>query len=123
MHETAVVLGLLGILDRKAEEAGIDRITAVRVVLGRLRGLDSRQLVGAFEVLAEGGRAEGARLEIVEVAPRLRCRHCATTWEAPDWRFACPTCGADDAEITAGRELYVESFDGARRDGGAPKHE
>lgn len=116
MHETAVVLGLLGILDRKAEEAGIERITVVRVVLGRLRGLDPRQLVGAFEVMAEGGRAEGARLEITEVAPRLRCPRCATTWEAPDWRFACPACGDENGEITAGRELHVESFDGTRAD-------
>ena len=114
MHEAAVVAGLLEILDRKAEEAKIARITKVRVVVGRLRGLDPRQLVAIFEPMAEGRRAEGAEVEIVDVIPRLRCRACDTEFDAAGWVVTCPTCGAEDGEVIAGRELHVESFDGVR---------
>lgn len=122
MHETAVVMGLLDILERKAVEAGIARITAVKVKLGRLRGLDARQIVGTFEVLAEGSRAEGARLIVDEVAVAARCRACGHEFVVEGWRLVCPACGSDEVDVTAGRELYVETFDGTRAadDGGAP---
>lgn len=114
MHETAVVMGLLDILERKAVEVGIARITAVTVKLGRLRGLDARQLVGTFEVLADGSRAEGARLIVDEVAVAARCRSCGHAFVVEGWRLQCPACGGDDVDVTAGRELYVETFDGTR---------
>lgn len=114
MHETAVVTGLLGILSRQAEEHGITRITEVRLKVGRLRGLDSRQLRAAFETFAEGSLAEGARLDIDEVAITACCRGCGTEFTVEGWRFVCPTCEGTDAETVTGRELYVENFDGLR---------
>ena len=49
------------------------------------------------------------------------CRQCGTPvqYRIPDdgdtrERAVCPACGSDDAEVTSGRELHVESFDGTR---------
>lgn len=117
MHETAVVAGILGILERSASAESIARITSVRIKVGRLRGLDARQLVGAFEVMAEGTRAEGARLEIDEVPVSARCPACAVTFETKGWNLACPSCGSTETEIVAGRELHVEDFQGTRETG------
>ncbi len=114
MHETAVVAGILGILERSASAESIARITSVRIKVGRLRGLDVRQLVGAFEIMAEGTRAEGARLVIDEVAVSARCPSCEETFETKGWNLACPKCGSTEAEIVAGRELHVEDFQGTR---------
>lgn len=117
MHETAVVSGILGILERSAVSAKISRITAVRIKVGRLRGLDARQLVGAFEVMAEGTRAEGASLVIDEVPVSARCPACEETFETKGWNLACPRCGSTETEIVAGRELHVEDFQGTREAG------
>lgn len=111
MHETAVVMGLLDILERKAAESGVGRIVSVVVVLGRLRGLDSRQIAGAFEIFSEGTRAEGARLIVEEVEPTARCRSCGTSYAAKGWSLVCPSCGGEDAEILTGRELHVAHFE------------
>lgn len=114
MHETAVVAGLMRLLTERAAAAEIDRIDVVRLMLGRLRGLDARQIRGAFEIFAEGTPAEGARLDIEEVVPEARCRACDRVFALPDWNFACPECGGDDAEVVRGRELHLVSFDGRR---------
>lgn len=114
MHETAVVMGLIGILDRKAVEHRIARVSEVRVKLGRLRGLDARQLVAVFEVLSEGGRAEGARLVIDDVAVTAHCRACGHDFTVEGWQLACPACGGDAVDVLTGRELHIESFDGVR---------
>ncbi len=114
MHEMTVALGLLTILEDRARAHGIGRISKVRVKVGRLRGLETRQLRAAFEVLAEGSIAEGAALDIDEVAAEARCRVCGTVWRLAGYRFECPACRGTDGEIETGRELYVESFDGER---------
>jgi len=114
MHEMTAAFGLLKILEDKAREHGIARISRVRLKIGRLRGLEARQLAAAFESLAEGSLAEGASLDIDETAAQARCRGCGTTWTLAGYWFECPTCGAADAEILDGRELFIESFDGER---------
>lgn len=113
MHETAVVEGLMRILADQARKNGVGRITTVRLRIGRLRGLDSRQIRGCFEMFAEGTMAEGARLEIDEVAVGAKCRVCGREYEVERYRFDCPNCGSSDAEVLSGRELYIESFDAA----------
>ncbi len=118
MHEMSVAHGLLSILQDQAEAHGIARISRVRLKIGRLRGLEARQLRLAFEALAEGGLADGAALDVEEIAAKARCRACGAVWRAPDYRFECPECAAADAEILEGRELFIESFDGDRPDSG-----
>jgi len=112
MHETAVVEGLMRILTQKASENRIDRIGSVRLKIGRLRGLDARQIRGCFEIFAEGTIAEGARLIIDEIPVEARCRACDQVWDVPGYRFQCPSCGGTDASIMTGRELYIETFEG-----------
>ncbi|MGO4869851.1 MAG: hydrogenase maturation nickel metallochaperone HypA [Roseiarcus sp.] len=120
MHEATVAAGVLSILVARAAEHGIVRIDVVRLKIGRLRGLDSRQVRGGFEMFAEGTIAEGARVEIDEVAAEALCRTCGTNWKLPNYRFECPSCGGSDADVVKGRELYVESFDGRRDDDAHP---
>jgi len=112
MHEMSVAQGLLSILEAQAKAHAIARVTRIRLKIGRLRGLDPRQLRLAFEALAEGSLADGAAFDIEEIAAQARCRACGAVWRAADYRFDCPECAAADAEILAGRELFIESFDG-----------
>ena len=112
MHETVVVDGLMRILTAKAREHGITRIVRVRLRIGRLRGLDARQIRGCFDVFAQGTAAEGARLEIEEVGIEARCRACGRTYAVPRFQFGCPICRCREADVLAGRELEIESFDG-----------
>jgi hydrogenase nickel incorporation protein HypA/HybF len=114
MHETAVVEGLMRILRDHARQNGVERILSVRLKVGRLRGLDVRQLRGCFEIFAEGTVADGARLDIDEVQVRARCAKCGCEYDVPRYRFDCPDCGSPDADVLAGRELYIESFEAAR---------
>lgn len=112
MHETAVVAGLMDILLRQAKAHRIGHISVVRLQIGRLRGLDLRQIRGMFELLAEGTIAECARLDIDDVAVEAHCQTCSTGWRVEAYRFQCPECGSNDAEVVRGRELHIISFDG-----------
>jgi hydrogenase nickel incorporation protein HypA/HybF len=114
MHETVVVEGLMRILTTKARENGITRIVSVRLRIGRLHGFDARQIRGCFEIFAEATAAEGARLDIEEIAIEARCQACGHTYEVPRFQFGCPACGSAEADVLKGRELEIESFEGQR---------
>lgn len=113
MHETAIVEGLMRILEKQAARHGAERILRVRVKVGRLRAVEPAQLVACFEMFAEGTVAEGATLAIEEVPVRARCKSCGTEFEVPRYRFECQGCGGGDVEVVQGQELYIESFDAA----------
>ena len=83
MHEMSVAHGLLTIIEARAREHGIVRVTRARLKIGRLRGLDARQLRLAFEALAEGGIAAGAELEIEEIAPKRAAAPAARSGARP----------------------------------------
>ena len=111
MHEATIVEGLLRILQEQAAQHGVTSIARVNLKVGRLRAVEPRQLVSCFEMFAEETVAEGAVLAIDEVPVRARCRGCCREFEVQRYRFACPSCGGGDVEVTQGQELYIESFE------------
>jgi hydrogenase nickel incorporation protein HypA/HybF len=112
MHEMAVVQGLMAILIAQAKAHEIGRIARVRLKIGRLRGLDARQICAAFELFSEGTIAEGAELDVEEIAAEAHCQTCGTIWRLAGYRLECPSCGTAAADVIKGRELFIESFDG-----------
>lgn len=118
MHEFSVMDSLMTLLAERASANGIARITRVRLVVGRLRGLDLRQLRGCFEILAENTKAEGAILDIASVVPEGLCQSCGTRFAIPDFTLRCPQCGGGRVEIVKGRELHLENFEGTREPSG-----
>jgi hydrogenase nickel incorporation protein HypA/HybF len=111
MHETAIVTGLMRIIETQAARHGTTRVNKVRLKVGRLRAVEPQQLSSCFEMFAEGTVAEGAELIIDVVEVRGRCRVCRQEFDIPRFRFECPACGGNDIEVTQGQELYIESFD------------
>jgi len=111
MHETAIVMGLIRIIETHAARVGASRVTRIRLKVGRLRAVEPQQLCSCFEMFAEGTVAEGAELAIDLLGVRGRCRACATEFAVANYHFACPACAGNDIEVIQGQELYVESFE------------
>jgi hydrogenase nickel incorporation protein HypA/HybF len=111
MHETAIVMGLIRILETHAARVGASRVIRVNLKVGRLRAVEPQQLCSCFEMFAEGTIAAGAELVIDTLAVRARCRACASEFEVAHYRFECPACSGSDIEVIQGQELYIESFE------------
>ena len=63
-----------------------------------------------FDLCSEGTVAEGARLEILEIPGRARCRECGEEFvlEQP---FGRCDCGSTDLEWLSGDELKVKELE------------
>ena len=123
MHETAIVTGLIRIIETQAALHGTTHVSKVRLKVGRLCAVEPQQLSSCFEMFAEGTIAEGADLVIDVVGVCGRCRACATEFDVPRFRFTCPNCAGNDIEVTQGQELYIESFDADNEEAAAENSE
>lgn len=111
MHEATIVSGLIAILNRQASLRGVTRIRRVTLKVGQLKAVEPQSLEFCFDAFAEGTPAEGAELCIDHVAAKARCRTCDAETPIRRFRFQCETCGGSDLVLTAGEELYIESFE------------
>ncbi|NMO91321.1 hydrogenase maturation nickel metallochaperone HypA [Actinomycetospora sp. TBRC 11914] len=106
MHEFGVAAGVLDLVEARA--AGRP-VRAVRLHVGALHRLDRDVFDTAFALMAEGGVADGAEIEVVEVAVTVRCA-CGATTTADELVVACGRCHAHDLELLAGDDLVLESI-------------
>jgi len=114
MHEMSLAEGVLGVVeDTLAAQpaAAGEAVRAVRLEIGRLAAVELDALRFAFEVVSRGSVAEGAALEVIEVAGAAWCMQCCATVALGQRGDACPHCGGYQLQVTAGDELRVKDIE------------
>jgi hydrogenase nickel incorporation protein HypA/HybF len=111
VHELSIMQGALGIALEQAQKAGAERVVALRLRIGALSGVVPDALQFAFEALAPGTPAEGARLIIEDVPARFWCMPCNREFQAEDLFSECPNCHTPSGDLRAGREMEVASME------------
>lgn len=86
------------------------RVSAVRLHVGALQRLDRAVFDQAFAMIADGGVAQGAEVDVVEVAVEVRCRDCAAGATADQLITTCPACAGHDLDLLHGDDLVLESI-------------
>ena len=107
MHE----FGLCeGVVDAVRQRAGGRRVTGVRVRFGVRHAVDEESLAQAFSMIAEGTEAAGAAVELVTVPATIDCPDCGYSGETTDLLATCPRCASNNAQISGGDEMVLESI-------------
>ena len=111
MHELAITQSMLDLVLEEANKTGAGKVQKINLVLGDMAGIVGDCVQFYFEFLSKGTPAEGASVSFREIPTQARCRECGEVFtpEAFDW--SCPKCCEVSVEITAGKELYVESIE------------
>lgn len=107
MHELSIAQG---VVDTIVDRTGPVKVTAVRLVIGRLSGVVPDSVRFCFDLVAAGTPVEGARLHIAEPPGRARCRQCEGEFETDD-RLAFCACGSVDVEVIGGDHLLIEAVE------------
>ncbi len=95
----------------QAQKARASRVHVIRLRIGALSGVVPDALEFAFEALAPGTPAEGARLAIERVPARFWCAKCAREFQSDDMFAECPDCHNMSGELRAGREMELASLE------------
>jgi len=111
VHETAIVGSLFEIINRQVIKHHLQKVSLVRLKVGKLTAVEPMTLTACFEVFAEGTVVEGAEL-CIELVPIVgRCNECCLEFEIRNYDFYCPSCTSSTIEMISGKELYIDSLD------------
>jgi len=112
MHEMAIVQSIMDILEQQAKIHKATKIVSVALEFGALTAVQPTAVRFAFEVLSNGGMAEGARLDITIIAIKVRCPECGKETIMENYQPFCPACSSPAIQIIEGRdEMRIVSLE------------
>lgn len=112
MHEMGIATEIVRIVtDSIPADMADTKVVRINLKVGRLSAVVPQSLQFCFEIAAKETPAEGAQLNIEEVAVSARCNDCDQQWEIIEPVFYCPKCNSGSIEMLSGRELDIESIE------------
>lgn len=111
MHEMSLAEGILQLVEETARREKAQRVKLVVLEIGRLSSVEPEAIKFCFEAVTHGGIAQGAALEIINVAGVGWCMPCAATVEMTELYGACPQCGSHQVQATGGTEMRVKEIE------------
>ena len=111
MHELSIMQSALIQVLEQTRQAKATRVYSIHLRIGTLSGVVPEALQFAFEVLADGTPAHGAKLVIEDVPAKFWCATCKREFKATRMFAECPHCHRASAELRAGREMELTSME------------
>jgi len=104
MHEMGIVQSIMEIIEEHARANQANKILSVKLEFGALTAVMPSAVTFAFEVLSQGGMAEGARVDIEIIPVKVFCLECGTESVLEQYQPFCPVCSSPAARIIQGRD-------------------
>lgn len=111
MHEMSIAESVLQIIEDSARAEGCAKVKAVWLEIGQLACVEKESLRFCFDVVTRDSVAQGARLEIIEIAGQGRCMECACNVAMTARYEPCPSCGSLQIQVTGGEEMRVKEIE------------
>ncbi|HCS13786.1 MAG: hydrogenase maturation nickel metallochaperone HypA [Zetaproteobacteria bacterium CG06_land_8_20_14_3_00_59_53] len=111
MHEMSLCEGVVQLIEDQTRKQGFTKVSTVWLEIGALAGVEIEAMRFSFDAVAKDTVADGARLEIIEIAGRARCPACKQTVQVTARYDACPECGHYPLEILAGEEMRISELE------------
>ena len=111
MHELSLSNGMLEIIQKQAVEDGFDRVLVVRLEVGALSCVEREALSFCFESITRGSVAEGARLEILDVAGEAWCWDCEAVVPLARRGEACERCAGYRLKVRDGEQVRIKELE------------
>ncbi len=111
MHELALCESIRTIIDEQAASVGFTRVERVTVEVGQFAGVEVEALRFGFDVAMQGGPAERAVLDILEVPATAWCLPCEKPVRIDQRYDPCPHCGSHHLQVSGGDALTIKSME------------
>ena len=113
MHEVSIALGMVDELSRIARENEAEKITLVRLKIGKMSGIVTDSLIFAFDAIKlEHPFLSSAEIVVKEVPLIYECHDCGSQFETDDMYFpSCSDCTSNNLKIISGEEQHIEQVE------------
>lgn len=107
MHELTLAESMMEIVEHAAAQAGVKKVTRVRLAIGALAHVETDALLFCCEVVCRNGVAAGALFEVERPPGRAHCHACGQDIVLDRLSFECPHCAAHDLHFIDGEQMQV----------------
>ena len=111
MHELPVTKSILNICIEELDRHNMDRVLKINLKIGELTGLIPETIEYYFNIIAEGTKAENARIISQKIPVEVSCKNCGNVFEARRGVFSCLECNSHDIKITGGRDFLIDTIE------------
>lgn len=106
MHELGITRNIVSIVSEKARGQKVRQVT---LEIGKLTAVLPEAIRFCFDVVSQGTVAEGAELEIIEVAGTAKCQLCGNQFNLEQLYGRC-LCGSSNITRLTGEELLIKQM-------------
>ena len=107
MHELSLSQGMLDIIEQQAATSGFESVRVVHLEIGALSCVERQALEFCFESVTRGSIADGAGLEITDVAGAAWCWDCEAVVALTRRGEACERCNGYRLKIEDGERVRI----------------
>lgn len=107
MHELTLAESMMEIVENAASQAGVAKVTRVRLSIGALAHVESETLLYCCDVVSRGTVADGARFEVDRPPGRAQCNACGQQFTLDRLAISCPHCTAYNLHVLDGEQMKV----------------
>lgn len=113
MHEMAIVNNLLDECEKIKIQNKANKITRIKVSIGRLSGVEEHYFKEAFKAFTSDENASyfDAKLEVVIKDLELFCNDCKKQFIQNKNEFYCIFCNSKNVKVASGEELLLEQLE------------
>ncbi len=111
MHELSITESILEIASRHAETAGVQKVTAINMIIGRLSSVVDDSVQFYWDIISQNTICEGAALNFQRTPATMKCLACATEYSFDRDLIPCPQCGSYQSRVVSGEEFRVDSIE------------
>jgi hydrogenase nickel incorporation protein HypA/HybF len=111
MHEIGLAQDVLKKALALAEKQGLVEINHIKVIAGETLLLHPEEFDDAFDKVAKGTIADGAKIELHLSPLKAKCKNCGREFTGKENMLACSACGSKSLEIISGNELKIAALE------------
>lgn len=111
MHELSLAEGILEIVEQTAAAEQARKVRRIVLEIGELAAVEADALRFCLDAVLAGSIADGAALDIVDVAGRGRCSRCGAEATLAERHAPCPRCAHYGLEVIAGDRMRVQAIE------------
>jgi hydrogenase nickel incorporation protein HypA/HybF len=111
MHEMSLAENMLQIIEDAAHKQNFTRVKTVWLEIGKLACVEQEAMRFCFDVVIKDTVADGAKLEIIEIAGQGRCTQCGCEAQIAALYEACPSCGSYTIRVLSGEAMRVKELE------------
>lgn len=111
MHEFGIAKNIFDAVYEEVKKREISKVLSIKLEVGKLTAVIPSALEFCFETIVGGTLLEGAKLDIIDMPFKMKCKECNHIFEVEDYSYSCPLCENSNCEMVSGDELLIKELE------------